>query len=150
MTDRKIGYEIKSLTNMIHRRLGYVFSKEEFKELTGMQNAVLGHVLDHIGKQDIFQKDIEKAFNIRRSTATVMIQGLEQKGYLTRSPVEFDARLKKIELTDKAIRHQKRVQEEFEKFNNDLKMGFSQKELDEFFRLIDKLKCNLEEQSKSK
>ena len=56
------------------------------------------------GHGDVYQKDVEQEFRIRRSTATVMLQSLEQKGYLVRVASTEDARLKRILLTEKAIR----------------------------------------------
>ena len=54
-------------------------------------------------KKDIFQKDIEKFFSIGRSTVTNIIQILEKKGYVRRESVEYDARLKKVILTEQGI-----------------------------------------------
>ena len=73
---RAIGFEIKCLSNMIRRKLDTTFSSPEFDGLTGTQNAMMGYIMDHEETQDIFQKDIEEEFNIRRSSATVMLQGL--------------------------------------------------------------------------
>ncbi len=53
-------------------------------------------------EQDIFQKDIEKEFGIRPSSATGLLQALEQAGLISREPVSSDGRLKKIVLTERA------------------------------------------------
>ena len=53
-------------------------------------------------KGDIYQKDVEKEFQIRRSTATGTLQILEKNGFIRREPVKQDARLKKLVPTDKA------------------------------------------------
>ena len=45
---------------------------------------------------------MEKEFQIRRSTATGTLQILEKNGFITRKPVEKDARLKKLVPTAKA------------------------------------------------
>ena len=134
---RAIGFEIKCVSNMIRRKLDTTFSSPEFDGLTGTQNAMMGYIMDHEETQDIFQKDIEEEFNIRRSSATVMLQGLEQRGYIRRTQIEKDARLKKIELTEKARKLQKRVRSEIDRFHEQLEK--------EFFRLLDKIKSNLKE-----
>ena len=142
---RAIGFEIKCLSNMIRRKLDTTFSSPEFDGLTGTQNAMLGYIMDHEETQDIFQKDIEEEFNIRRSSATVMLQGLEQRGYIRRTQIEKDARLKKIELTEKARKLQKRVRSEIDRFHEQLEKDLSKEEKEEFFRLLDKIKSNLKE-----
>ena len=106
---------------------------------------MMGYIMDHEETQDIFQKDIEEEFNIRRSSATVMLQGLEQRGYIRRTQIEKDARLKKIELTEKARKLQKRVRSEIDRFHEQLEKDLSKEEKEEFFRLLDKIKSNLKE-----
>ncbi len=140
-----IGFEIKSISNMIRRELNTTFSTPEFGGLTGTQNAVMGYIMDHEEKQDIFQRDIEQVFNIRRSTATVMLQGLEQRGYIRRMPVEYDARLKKIEVTEKARKLQQRVRAEIDLFHERLERNLSEEEKEQLFCLLDKIKQNLKE-----
>ena len=129
---------------MIRRELDIRFSGSEFAGLTGVQNAIMGFIMDHAKKQDVFQKDIEKEFNIRRSTATIMLQILEQKGYIRRSAVEYDARLKKIELTTKAEKMQQRVRHEIDLFHDEIEKGFSKEEREQLLYLLDKIKRNLE------
>lgn len=142
---RTIGFEIKSISNMIRRKLDTRFSVPEFDGLTGTQNAMMGFIMDHEGEQNIFQRDIEEEFNIRRSSATVMLQGLEQRGYIRRLPVESDARLKKIEVTEKARKLQQRVRAEIDLFHEQLERNLSEEEKEQLFFLLDKIKQNLKE-----
>lgn len=142
---RAIGFEIKSISNMIRRELDARFSTPEFDGLTGTQNAVMGYIMDHEEEQDIFQRDIEEEFNIRRSSATVMLQGLEQRGYIRRLPMECDARLKKIELTEKARKLQQRVRGEIDLFHERLERDLSEEEKEQLFFLLGKIKQNLKE-----
>ena len=111
---REIGFELNMMTNLIRRTLNQRFSENGLEDLSGMQGPVIGYIYDHSEKQDVFQKDIEKWFNIRRSTATVMLQNLEQKDLIVRVPVPNDGRLKKIVLTDKARECHERVREQIE------------------------------------
>ena len=56
-------------------------------------------------KQDVcndFKLFIEKQFDIRRSTVTNILQGMEKQELIIRKSVNNDARLKMILLTDKA------------------------------------------------
>lgn len=101
MKEKRIGIEIRILANLICRCLNELGFNEEHNGLTGPQGLVLGYLYDHQDK-DIFQKDIEATFNIRRSTATGLLQCLEGNGFVKRVSVDYDARLKKIVLTTKA------------------------------------------------
>ncbi len=140
---RVIGFELKAITNMIRRNIDMRFSEAGLSELAGMQGPMLGFISDRGRMQDVFQKDIEKKFNIRRSTATVMLQNLEQKGYIVREPVERDARLKKIVLTEKAIRQNEEIRAQIDAFHEELEAGLTAEEREIFFRILDKIKANL-------
>lgn len=142
--NREIGFQIKSVNNMIRRKLDIRFTEAGLGELVGMQGPMLGYIYREGKQRDIFQRDLEKEFNIRRSTATVMLQNLEQKGFIVRAAVNSDARLKKIVLTDKAIQHNLAIRRQIDAFNKELEQGITQPEKEEFQRILDKIKKNLE------
>lgn len=48
---------------------------------------------------DVYQRDLEMALDVRRSTVSNVLGILESKGYLLRESVPCDARLKKLVLT---------------------------------------------------
>jgi DNA-binding MarR family transcriptional regulator len=137
-----IGYEIKTLSNLIRRRIdsASVFSEE----VTGMQGWIIGYVYRNQQKRDIFQKDIEAEFLIRRSTATGILQLMEKNDMIIRVPVEYDARLKKIVLTSKAVAVHQAVVKELDHLEEQLALGLTKEELDSFFTIIRKMKKNVE------
>lgn len=140
---RKIGFQIKSINNLIRRNLDVRFAEAGLDEICGMQGPMLGYIYDHSREQDIFQRDLEREFNIRRSTATVMLQNLEQKGYIVREAVEQDARLKRIVLTEKAVEVNLAVRKQIDAFNEELEAGITEEERTELFRILDKIIQNL-------
>jgi DNA-binding MarR family transcriptional regulator len=91
----------------------------------------------------VYQKDLEKRFEIRRSTATQILSLMEKNGLLFRQPVPRDARLKRLVLTEKAIEMHKEVVKEIEAIDSLLIAGVTEKELQTFFAVIDKVKANL-------
>ncbi|MCQ2478306.1 MAG: MarR family transcriptional regulator, partial [Clostridia bacterium] len=95
--------------------------------------------------KDIFQRDFESHFSIRRSTATQILKLMEQRGLIIRKSVENDARLKKIVHTDKALEIQKIIEQDIKKREKRLRNGLSKEEINTFFSVIDKLKANLED-----
>lgn len=141
--NRSIGFRLKSVSNIIRRALDTRFAEDGIIEVCGMQGPMLGYIHDKSRIQDVFQRDIEGDFNIRRSTATVMLQTLEQKGFIVRVPVEHDARLKKIVLTDKAIEQNRMIREKIDAFNENIEAGITPEEKQEFFRILNKIEKNL-------
>jgi DNA-binding MarR family transcriptional regulator len=91
----------------------------------------------------VYQKDLEKRFEIRRSTATQILSLMEKNGLILRQPVPRDARLKRLVLTEKAIEMHKEVVKEIEAIDSLLIAGVTEKELQTFFAVIDKVKANL-------
>lgn len=142
--EMNIGFRLKCINNMIRRKLDTEFAEIGLEEIVGMQGPMIGYIYDKSRTQDVFQRDLEKVFNIRRSTATVMLQTLEQKGFIIREPVEHDARLKKIVLTDKAVQQHMVIRRQIDVFHEKLEEGITQAEKEEFFRILDKITQNLQ------
>lgn len=92
--------EIRSLHNMINRYLT-VNMPEETRIATGGNTHIIVYLERH-EDQDVFQYDIEQRFSITRSTASRVLSLMEKKGLIERQSVPYDARLRKIVLTDKA------------------------------------------------
>ena len=70
-----IGFQIRILSNLINRKINQMVAEEE-EMLTPHQGWVLNYMTQH-REQDIMQRDIEKKFSIRRSTASHMLQLME-------------------------------------------------------------------------
>ena len=96
-------------------------------------------------ENDIYQKDIEDAFSIRRSTATGVLQRMEKNGLIIRSSCSFDARLKTISLTDKSRALLKRIDESLDETETIVRKDISQSDLDIFFKVVKKMIKNMEE-----
>lgn len=110
-----------------------------------MRFAFLGYISDKSESEDVYQRDIEEEFNIRRSTASGMLPLLEREGYIQRLSVPNDARLKKIILTDKAREQDQKAKEDIALFDQKLTVGISEAELREFHRILDKIAENIRE-----
>lgn len=140
--DRQIGFEVRTLNNFTKRYFEQN-KPDVFKESTGVHGWAIRYFCDNRDK-DIFQRDFELRFSIRRSTATNMLKLMEKNGIICRIPVDYDARLKKIVLTDKAIKFHKQATQNLEMLENSLKEGITSEELETFFNVIDKIKNNME------
>lgn len=94
--------------------------------------------------EEVFQRDIERSFQVRRSTATELLNTMEANGYIRRVPVERDARLKKLELTEKGRRLQEEVIAAINGVEDSLTEGFTEEEKNTLSALLEKLRRNLE------
>ncbi len=135
---------IKILSNHIKRNLDSAAAQGPLKNLTGTQIQIIGYI-QHAAKSDVFQKDIETKYSIRRSTATGILQLLEKNGLVTREPVDYDARLKKIVLTEKALTISRQAKRNVSELEEHLTKGISAEELAIFRSTICKMKANLED-----
>lgn len=113
-----------------------------FSDLSGTNGWVIEFIADNSDK-DVFQRDIEKEFRIRRSTASKMMKLMEQKGLIKRVPVDYDARLRKLVLTDKALELHRHVDDDMRLFEQRVKKGLSQEEINSLFVILNKIKENL-------
>ncbi len=139
---RQLGFEIRTINNYVNRFVQST-KPDELKECTGVHGWAIRYFYENRDK-DIFQRDFEARFSIRRSTATNMLKLMEKNGLITRENVSYDARLKKIVLTEKAIEIHKKAIKNIEMIENTLKKGITEEELNTFYSVIDKIKANLE------
>lgn len=141
---RKIGFAIKMLSNLLKRRIDISVSRVATDGITGMQCMVIGFIYRNSEKKDVFQKDIENEFNIRRSTATGILQLMVKNGLITRESVSHDARLKKLVLTEKALGIHRNIDAAITQMEDRISSGLTDEEIEVFFRIIDKISKNIE------
>ncbi|MEG1619770.1 MAG: MarR family transcriptional regulator [Eubacterium sp.] len=137
--EKHIGFEVKSLSNLIKRRIDTIEGNDG---ITGMQGYIIGYIYDHPDRE-IFQRDVEKECSIRRSTATGILKLMEKNGFITREAVGYDARLKKLVLTDKALAHQQNFMAEIEQIERSLQAHLTAKEVTDFRRILKQMKKNM-------
>lgn len=103
-----IAHLLKVASNEISRSVNDFASNYD---LTGTQVQIIDFLTSIPDTEDIFQKDIEAEFNIRRSTATNILKIMEKKELIKRESVESDSRLKKIVVLDKSLRLKHNIDE---------------------------------------
>ena len=139
----RIGAEIGMLHNLLRRQMACMTEKSE--NITGMQAMIVHHLIMHENQGDIFQKDLENVFQMRRSTATGILQLMEQHGIIRREPVEHDGRLKRLALTEQARAMDKRIGERMEQMEQLLRQDITEDELKGWFAVCEKIRSNLEQ-----
>ncbi len=143
MKDRRIGFELHRSSRIVKRYMDNDASKRYVEKMTGTHGWAIGYFYNN-RHRDVFQKDFEKEFNIRRSTASKILSLMESNDLITRESVDYDARLKKIVLTEKALELQSVVDNAFTRMETKIKEGITEEELDVFFRVLEKVNKNLE------
>ncbi|WP_294423021.1 MarR family winged helix-turn-helix transcriptional regulator, partial [uncultured Streptococcus sp.] len=88
--EKNIGRLVKKASNQLGREFDQ-FAKPF--DLTGMQMSIIDFISYGL-KEEYFQQDIEKEFNIQRSTTTVLLQRMEKKELIYRQVSQKDARQK--------------------------------------------------------
>lgn len=138
----KIGLEIRFLSKYISRYLQGIN-----KTITGPQGLILLYLCN--STENIYQRDIEKFLNIRRSSATGLISNLEKNGYLIKESVETDARLKRLVPTAKANAEVSIIEEQVIKLEEKMLNGITKNEIESLRKIISKMTKNLLEENKN-
>ena len=91
----------------------------------------------------MFQKDIEEEFSLRPSSATELLKQMEKGGLIRREPVDYDGRLKKITVTEKALGYREQVVRDLADMEAELLRGVSREDLTVFFKVVEQMLDNL-------
>ena len=142
-----IGKLLHTLSHHL-RRNG--FQEKEESGLTPVQRHLLNYILLESLSRDLYQKDIEAEFQVRRSTATGILQLLEKNGFIIRQSVAADARLKKLVPTDKAKRYREGLIAGIVKQEELLRKGLSKQEIGSCIYVLRHMLENLKESSAQK
>lgn len=146
MEIQMLGMELVGTANALRRitfQDGYGNSSASEKP-TSMQQWFLSYIWNHHVDENVFQKDIEAEFKIRRSTATEILKAMERKNLILRKQLENDKRSKKIILTEKSIYICKENQAKILETEKKLTQGFTPEEIDTFLLLLKKVQKNID------
>ncbi len=144
--EKNIGFNVRRLANYIRRDIEKSSASGKIVLPKGVNGWAIHYFYDNRDKQ-IFQRDFENRFSIRRSTASNILKTMEQNGFIQRVSVENDARLKQIILTDKAIKIHEEIMNDIKRREALLRKGFTEIEIEQFLSMIDRLILNLEDQN---
>lgn len=143
MKEKDLGFQIRTASNLIRRNFEKMSSFHETQCLTGAHGWVIGYLYDN-RHRDVYQRDFESEFKIRRSTITNMVKLMEKNGLIVRVGVQNDARLKKIKLTEKAMQMQERISADIDALETKISAGITDEEKEVFINTLNKIKANLE------
>lgn len=137
-----LGSKVIILSNQVKH---YLHQAAEAEGISGSQSRILHFLVLESGQRDIYQKDVEDRFFLRRSTVTQTLQSMERNGLITRCSVASDARLKKLVLTDYGRSLSERIDIRIEEMERHLAHNLSKDEISAFNELMKKMSTNMTE-----
>ena len=137
------GKWINRVSHQLKRQMSCEDQQPGQDDLTNMKKHILHFILLETMHRDLFQRDLEKEFKVRRSTATGTLQLLEKKGYLYREPVKKDARLKRIVPTEKALKLRGKLLANIRRREAQIRKGISEEDMKVFVRVLKQISSNL-------
>lgn len=141
MEEKHIGKEIVILSHGIKRKMQ---ETAESVGITGTQSRVLQYISEESKVREVFQKDIEDAFQIRRSTVTQILQLMERDGVIFRESVARDARLKKLVMTPKGYEIEAVMKGQISDMEERIIKNISTEEREQLLNILEKIRKNLE------
>ena len=130
---------IKQINNVYEKDLNERLRKIG---ITSSQCAVLDYLF-HTSRDEISQRDVEKALNLKNPTVTGILKRLDEKGYILCVPNAKDKRKKNIYLTEKAYDIQRRMETDRRKLDRELTRGMSKREVESLTKNLEKLLYNI-------
>ena len=137
---RRVTRELSRLANQMRRHETTV---PVARDLTHTQSRILLFILRAQAKGAVYQKQIEREFSMRASTASVLIAQLERKGYLRRETGGTDARYKQLVPTEAAHSCRSALAGAMREWNHLLTEGITPEEMEQFLNTIAKMRTNL-------
>lgn len=141
--------EFAALGNVLRRYFDTSAGMKYAEKYTGRNYWVLAylfHNMDH----DVFQKDLEAEFSVRRSTISKTLKLMEAKELIKRESVDYDARLKKLVLTPKAHELNKIVAADMKKLGDKFTENLTDDEIRQFSDILKKIQQNFSEEMEEK
>ncbi len=142
MAAENLELELRILSNLIYHKLNRMTMERE--SLTIHQCWILQHLADNPEKE-IYQKDIERLFSIKRSTANQMLRTMESRGYIRRTVSDEDARRNILTVTGEGVTACENIMKNQQQLLLKLHEDIPESELELFQRTLRKLWSNIEQ-----
>ncbi|GAA0105844.1 MarR family transcriptional regulator [Paraclostridium sordellii] len=140
----KLGLDISKINHIISRKMDASVINAIDDNLTISQAYVIDFISIEGKNKEIFQKDLEREFDLKRSSVSLMLNNMEKSDLIERVPVTEDARLKKIVLTEKSKKIYEKISIAIDSIENRLSEDITQEEIEVFQIVLEKIRNNLE------
>lgn len=141
MCEKSMGKNIHILSRQLKREIDLQVVKYG---ITGVQSVLLQFVYENSKDRDVFAKDMEKEFDLSRASIAGILQNMEKNGLIKRQTINNDARLRKIILTNKALKIREEIERNIGKVEERAIKGLSKEDVKKYIELTKKMSLNLE------
>lgn len=119
---------------------------KRFRELGLDITPVHGRIIMALyeSKRQLCQKDIEEVVLCNKSTLSSILNTMEKNNLIKRVEDEVDSRKKKLVLTEKSLKIIGILKEDTEKIGVILTSGITSDEINNFKKVVEKIKNNIE------
>ena len=138
-----VAHQLKIAANKTTRLAEASIPAEVRRDVTPVQSRIVGF-LYHNRDRALYQRDVEAEFSINRATASKLLTAMERGGLIRRSAVAGDARLKRLELTDKALAHMEQIRLGLNRLEDCVTRDMTEEEKETLIRLLQKVEHNAE------
>ena len=140
----KLGLDISKINHIISRKMDASVISAIDDNLTIAQAYVIDFICNEGKDKDVFQKDLESVFDLKRSSISLMLNNMEKSGLIERMLVKEDGRLKKIVLTEKSIKIYEKISDAIDLIENKLSENITEEEVKVFQNVLNKIRNSLE------
>lgn len=137
VSNKEIIYQLINFA-VKHRRI-----MQNYLDETGLYHAQHRLLMEIFRNPNAFQIDFAKIMDVSAATVAVALKKLEKGGYIKREIDEKDNRFNKISITEKGKRVVEQSKQIFDSTEKKVFEGFTEKEKNILFNLLQKLDNNL-------
>lgn len=139
--NNSVSEEIKKIDNLTIRKMISLAKQENIDTLSPSQLMIIKYLSE--SEKDVYQKDLEKSFPLRKSTICGIIKTMQKNGLIKLTNSKDDLRSKKIELTSLSEEINNKIKNCFNKFDELIMKDIDSKDLEVFFKVCKQIQDNL-------
>ncbi len=136
-----IGFMFKQINNVYEKEFN---NRLRTLGITASQCAVLDYLFVS-SKEEVTQRDIERALSLKNPTVTGLLKRLDEKGFILSVPSNKDRRCNNIYLTEKAYDIRRRMEMDRKKLDKMLTLGMNKKEIEALEKMLSRVLYNIAE-----
>lgn len=137
-------FQIKLLQNLIVRNICNDMKKHNIvSPPSQIQASIIGYLIKNEDKE-VYQKDLEGVFKLRRSTISGILKTLEKNCLIKRMDSKKDARVKQIILSEEAKTLYKGADQYLEQLEKKIIANIKEDDLKVFCEVLEKMQQNID------
>ncbi|WP_334329262.1 MarR family winged helix-turn-helix transcriptional regulator [Companilactobacillus sp. HBUAS59699] len=142
---KTIMFQIRDVSLKIDRyvKANYAIFNEDHKHISKLQAMASGYLAMNDDKE-IFQRDLEHAMSISKSTASGLVSRMVKNGIIETTPSSKDARYKRLLLTKEAREAMTKIDAAAQKVEESLSKDISDEDMKTFFKVLKQISNNAE------